>query len=141
MKVTFEQTVNVNPKAWAAERNIPIEDVKTDVIEYFKDHCQFQVEECMCLQAEAPELEIAKKFCSILKDWLNTKEFLAVVSFVSFVDENPGTPYCQSHEYVDGNQAMLDAFQHVMNREVDPQEMLVLDRAWKIAKDNRYFAD
>lgn len=45
--------------------------------------------------------------------------------------------HCKSHEYVDANQVMIDAYETVFEIEVDLDDQ-VIDQAWQLAKKNNF---
>lgn len=57
---------------------------------------------------------LAGEFTATLKEWLTPQEFAQVVSLNAA--ETDAT-ICHSHDFCDANEAMLDAFRRVFNRE------------------------
>ncbi len=78
------------------------------------------------------------KFSEIIKKWL-TKE-----QVVEVVDKNSTPEYkecCATHEYCDPNQAMIDAFNLVVGRDIDPHsdsDTLLINEAWDLARVNDF---
>lgn len=48
------ETVYVDQEAWAAEYDIPVEEVEASVIETYTGYCQVHITECLCLGAPVP---------------------------------------------------------------------------------------
>lgn len=82
--------------------------------------------------------QLAKQFTRIINEWLTIAELKEVRKFNS-LPEN--IDYCGTHNFCDGNQALIDAYQFIFNCQPDITNNYCLrlsNKAWGIAKQNQF---
>lgn len=82
--------------------------------------------------------EIAKEFSRLLRGLLSSLDMDAIVA-TNEAQEDKGT--CASHDFLDANIVMADAFRNVMGREVQIESELdakLWNLAWNEAKENKF---
>lgn len=85
---------------------------------------------------------IAKEFSQYIRWWLSGEELTKVIA------RNKTPKYkglCATHDFCDGNDAMLLGFQKIMGRDPDVsaegnEDMKLMEKAWDIAKENNFYA-
>lgn len=83
---------------------------------------------------------LAQAFSDSIKNDLTAAEVAEVI------EKNSGPAYrncCATHDFVDSNMNMLEAFQKVMRRDPDlndDNDNGLMNRAWGVAKENKFYA-
>lgn len=92
--------------------------------------------------------KLAKEFSKILNEWLS-KDEITEINKRNATEEYKGN--CATHDFCDPNQAMLDAFENVMGRELvffngdvpesekqNEYDMALWSKAWTLAHNNKF---
>lgn len=80
--------------------------------------------------------ELSEQFSGIIRDWLTEDE----LEQVNTANLNSGDS-CETHEFCDPNEAMLQAFNKAFNCELDLQDPLhveLFNRAWAVSKKRNF---
>lgn len=84
--------------------------------------------------------ELSVNFSKILNEWL-TQEEITSINQLNSTQEYLESDSCASHEFCDSNQAMVEAFEKVYNREPDTRidsDVEIINQAWAISKQNQF---
>lgn len=95
---------------------------------------------------------IAREFTKVLRSWLSREEMDTVVSRNKTKKYQDGS--CATHDFCDSNQAMLDAFEKIMGREVvfhddeipgsekqEEEDSALMDAAWNMAREKEFYPE
>jgi hypothetical protein len=78
------------------------------------------------------KITIAARFVSLLRAMLTPQQFAEMQNLNSVADDG----VCHSHDYLDSNMTMADAFEQVVGREIDLQsddDRALWSAAWRYA--------
>ena len=82
--------------------------------------------------------DLGKEFCKILREWLGDQ-----INEVNRLNKLEGysSDICHSHDFCDPNQAMIDAFKTVINREIDfnsESDIELINDTWDACKQSNF---
>lgn len=77
---------------------------------------------------------LAKKFSSILREWLTEEEMRLVNQKNS--DRLDGS--CASHDYCDANMAMVEAFAAMSGESISNENIDLVNDAWHLARRSKF---
>lgn len=84
-------------------------------------------------------LKLAREFSEEIKEALTVQQFREVLDR-NAAEDNPGV--CHTHDFMDANMPMSDAFERVVGHEVDgnnDEDVSLWNAAWDIAKAAKFF--
>lgn len=84
---------------------------------------------------------IANRFGYVIREWLTPDEILQVLIMNAQETGGNAINACNTHEFCDPNEAMIQAFKAIMDREIDTasqDEMGLICNAWNVAKANHF---
>lgn len=87
------------------------------------------------------KIRLAREFGSIVQGALNVTQFREMVDRNKAEPDN--SPICHSHDFIDSNVLMADAFESILGRECDPDsesDAELWSDAWSIAVAADFFA-
>lgn len=83
---------------------------------------------------------LSKKFSTLIRTYLSKEEVDSVVSLNRvYIAENVGV--CATHDYIDANVVMDEAFRYVLGREArmdSEEDCSLINDAWNLAKEKEF---
>ena len=89
---------------------------------------------------EENKMKLAKEFSAIIKRDLTEEQLSSVIR--TNREENHSNGCCATHDFLDANMSMDEAFQNVFKREYDfesDEDTAIENHSWAIAKKNHFF--
>ncbi len=94
----------------------------------------------MTAQKQAPHITLAETFARLLREYILPSQF-ELMRLANKAEANPEV--CHSHDFLDANEVMAEAFRLTLGREIDLQsdaDVRLWAEAWSAAKANELTA-